>query len=395
MLTRFSSILIALAATTAATTAAFADTVDERDVETAARNFRIQTYETYRTDRPVYDERIEAADQALRRFRLAADDVGRTEIQQWFDDAERVEDPALPPVPDIQLAESKPHSPPNRYQRSQQIDRGPQQVDRRPQKRNGYVVTDYRSNPRFNKDRQLKQNQNNESLVDSTGDESAITRALKNPGELFGKIGKSFLRGHQNEQPNAGQPIAGDGTNDGTINEDGFDGNNDVRDDANFTFNNNLVANSNETEATRKTADDEFHNAQDEIITSREGSNGFDELNDRIFQQNLAIEVFVKDLRDGDRQSVDFLSDRVDQLEKLSATQTEIKSKRRLFSEDAQNEFANLDSLEEITTELMTAVNEVSITRSGDRTAEADGTLEIKIGELRMRLSQILAEQSF
>ena len=62
---------------------------------------------------------------------------------------------------------------------------------------------------------------------------------------------------------------------------------------------------------------------------------------------------------------------------------------------DQQNEFTKLNSLEELTTELMTSVNESATLLSGGEIEDEDGSIEKTLGDLRMRLSRILAEHSF
>ena len=199
MSTRYLSILIALVATAPVV----ADDAMERAVETAARNFRIQTYETYRTDRPVYDERMEVANEALQRFRFAADDVGRLEMRQWFFQAGQVQDAALPPIPEIQLAETRQSSRHPVPMFGQQPQNKQDTANENTQRRNGFVVTDYESNPRF-KNRRESAEEKYQQQINSDGNESAISKALKNPGGLFSNIGKSFLRGNDKDEDNDG-----------------------------------------------------------------------------------------------------------------------------------------------------------------------------------------------
>jgi hypothetical protein len=280
-------------------------------------------------------------------------------------------DAALPPIPEIQLVASR-----QRFERSAKLF-GKATIqnktnDNHTQRRNGFVVTDYESNPRFESRRRSENQQ--DALVNSDGNESAITKALKTPGQLFSNISKSFLRGDD------------DPGKDGSENKQTAES---VAGDPNAAP---LMAKTIEAETTDEEA---MKNALDEIIAPETKQNNFDDLNQRIVGQNLAIGLLTEDFYADDAKSIEFLSDCVDRLERLSATHVEISEQIHLFAEDQQNEFTELHSLEEITTELMTAVNEADTLLSGRDVEGEDASLAETLGDLRLRLSQVLAEHAF
>lgn len=76
------------------------------DVERAARDYRIQIYETFRLDRPEYDLRREAGDRLLEDFRAAGSPADkRQDVLDWFVDAAVLSRPdeteTLPELPSL------------------------------------------------------------------------------------------------------------------------------------------------------------------------------------------------------------------------------------------------------------------------------------------------------
>jgi hypothetical protein len=83
--------------------------VAQSDVERAARDFRIQVYQSYRLDRPEYDARREAGDRLLERFVDAGNPKAYQEdVLNWFRTSEELsrsdESAELPELPELPAA---------------------------------------------------------------------------------------------------------------------------------------------------------------------------------------------------------------------------------------------------------------------------------------------------
>jgi hypothetical protein len=83
--------------------------VAQSDVERAARDFRIQVYESYRLDRPEYDARRKAGDRLLDQFIAAGSPKAyQQEVLDWFHTSKELshskESAELPELPELPAA---------------------------------------------------------------------------------------------------------------------------------------------------------------------------------------------------------------------------------------------------------------------------------------------------
>lgn len=89
---------------------AVADSLDQPNFESLARNYRIHLYETYRTQRPEYNRRFEQAEQITNLWNKLDDEAQQQEVVQWFVEAQRTGNPPAVPafVEDTSLVITKP-----------------------------------------------------------------------------------------------------------------------------------------------------------------------------------------------------------------------------------------------------------------------------------------------
>ena len=86
-----------------------------RSIEDAARDYRLNIYHTFRQRREEYNQRREAGDQLLEKWRNGTlKSVPEDELVRWFDDASRVSVPlavaTLPPIPASVISGEKAHA---------------------------------------------------------------------------------------------------------------------------------------------------------------------------------------------------------------------------------------------------------------------------------------------
>ncbi len=312
------SFLVALIVSTPAWAAPPVD----RELEAAARNFRISTYEAYRTQRPEYNRRIEACNEAIRRYSLANDDLGRVLVRNWFQEANS-NGQFLPQVPVIELADSAPSlkTLPNRSLNAA----------RNSTTKDGFSVTKFDSNPRFKP--QFPQAQNDDAkhdanFVSEAGDsKSGITEAIKNPGGLFSSIGKSFLRGNKDE-PNANA----DKANQDREPENNFESDNDAADNQ---FDSETIEAETKfyedvddpfAPADSKNEDSKFdlgdsNNASNEASSeSMEDGDETNSLDNRVMNFNLTVEMLNEDFSARQTKTIEIAVSAVQQLEAADVT---------------------------------------------------------------------------
>ncbi len=319
----------------------------KRDVENAARQFRIQTYEKYRTNRSIYDQRIRAADQALMRFRQAADDNGRLEIQYWFAHVEESQDGPLPAVPEIQMLDSRHHWAKSESSTSAKLAVGANRDA--PKTRNGFVVTDYESNPRFKMHRRndAVEMEQRSTLVDSGN--ASIAKMLGESSQLLGGLKRSIFGGERNGEAEvpatnavATNVVTQEANGDGWANEDA----------------------------------------------------SLDSFDSQIISQNLAVELLEEDFQNEPTKSIEFVNDCIARLEKLDSTFVQMSLQKEQLSAEEAEKLPAFKSLATLANAMLAEVNSLGTQLEEGSLADSDGTLEVALGSMRTRVSEVLASQT-
>ncbi len=376
----------------------------DHQLEAAARNFRIATYQSYRTDRGEYDRRIAACSEAVKRFYLASNEQGRVQIRQWFEEVKSGQAPAIPEVPQIELAKSLPKSKRSREAKESNAAKH----------KDGFEITKYESNPRFKSRFSGPHANHDETLVSAENDES------QGVGGLFSSIGKSFLKGSgkrtsrpQPTDPEENKPVA-ESPHDESPAEDSAPATEVIQTDpAAYEGVEDPFAPTDtpvDAQAVAETNAASFGNGSDAVadspakfdVDSQAGNtsgspDGTDVsgLNKKILNFNLTVEMLQEDLGSAAQKSVDGMVRTVEQLEAANATFTEIFDAQMLLSREDRDQLSKLASLEEVATQVMTSINELMARQGSDQSDTATTNDVTNLEDLRMRVSKVLAHHAF
>ena len=345
-------LMLSILATLFAVSPALGNEQDERRVEELARNLRINIYQTYRTNRAEYDRRMEIANEALRRFKFAKTDDGSQQMLQWFADVEDSSFNQLSAIPEIQLADVNERFQRKRRQKKQKVAQNQQRT------KEGFVKTAFQK--KSNGITDLVSNSGNSQPSEETSGSTSVSGLFKNIGKSFLRKGPSTTTAADSKSDDPAA-LEGDESSEAAASDIGNEASSD--------------------------ADDAGDNTEWDVNNDSESagaSTDFETLEGDIVNYNLTVELLHEDFLAMESHDVESLTQFIERIETYHTQYQQLQSRAQLRSDAEQAQLSSPKSLENIATDFMTAVNELSLSSDADDEAG-------KVDSLRQQISQVLA----
>jgi hypothetical protein len=312
-----------------------------RDVDTAARYYRIQVYETFRTDRPEYDARIEQGRELLNKSRRAKSDAEKAEVIAWFESARTASAPGqIDPLPELPAAEWLVNAP-----AGEDTDAPRQEVTAE-----WDTDRDFANQPNSQTEWELSSHAGDRKAMGRGPNSQTTATDREHQGtvpHLVSRVGRALIKS-----------VAG-GSEGPKVVEQTTQWNVDAADAADAKW--------------------------DQLAASE----NIEELNARLAGQNLAVEAVVRRLQSEWSDDLSQIESLVEKLEKLAESQRELQLVVQAVPAEAGKQLIALDTIDNAVQQISERLEQLQANLTGENEGEQPSEKLTQIDELQSRVKDL------